>query len=77
MLVCQISQPAHSDDLKLGEMIATQQYVFFILRLGKRAKPFFPLSLVKNGLPGRGLVGFFGVEISTGIFGTGVPATVT
>ncbi len=25
VLVCQIAQPAHSDDLKLGEMTATQQ----------------------------------------------------
>ena len=39
--------------------------------------PFLPVFLVSKALPGRGLVGFLGVDCSTGIFGAGVPAIVT
>jgi hypothetical protein len=42
-----------------------------------RAKPFLPVFFVKKGAPGRGLAGFLGVDISTGIRGAGVPASVT
>ncbi len=77
VLVCQIAHPAHSEDLKLGLMIATQQYVFDGLRPVNRAYPFKPVFLVKKGLPGRGLPGFRGVDSSTGIRGAGVPPIVT
>lgn len=76
-LVCQTAQLAHSDDLKLGEMIATQQYVAVGLRPLKCTSPFLPVISVSNGLPGRGLVGLLGVDCSTGIFGAGVPESVT
>ncbi len=39
--------------------------------------PFFFVSFVSNGIPGRGLEVDRGVEISTGISGAGVPRTVT
>ncbi|MGA9945656.1 MAG: hypothetical protein WBE79_08945 [Candidatus Cybelea sp.] len=39
--------------------------------------PFLSVFLVSSGLPGRGLVGFLGVDCSTGILGAGVPAIVT
>jgi len=47
------------------------------LRWLKRTSPFLSVGFVRNGLPGRGLFGFLGVEISTGTCGAGVPATVT
>src|SRR5580704_927402 len=58
-------------------MIATQQYVIFGLRCRKCASPFIPVSLVSNGVPGRGLLVDFGVDASTGIPGAGVPRIVT
>jgi hypothetical protein len=39
--------------------------------------PFLSVFLVSKGLPGRGLVGFLGVDCSTGTFAAGVPAIVT
>jgi hypothetical protein len=74
---CHISQSAHSDDWKLGEMTATQQYVLLGLRPLNDALPFGPVFLVKNGVPGRGLAVDRGVDISTGTRGAGVPLTVT
>lgn len=58
-------------------MIATQQYVRLGFRPVNVAWPFLPVFFVKNGLPGRGLDVDRGVEISTGIRGTGVPLAVT
>jgi hypothetical protein len=54
-------------------MWATQQYVLLGLRLWKCTLPILPVFWVSNGVPGRGLAVFFGVEISTGTFGAGVP----
>jgi hypothetical protein len=39
--------------------------------------PFFPVSFVSKGVPGRGLDDDLGVDASTGILGAGVPRIVT
>lgn len=39
--------------------------------------PFAFVRRVSKGVPGRGLTVFLGVDSSTGIFGAGVPRTVT
>src|SRR5580700_458166 len=77
LLLCQTSHVAHADDLKLGLMIATQQYVLLGLRLWKCVRPFLPVYSVAKGVPGRGLAVFFGVDASTGTLAAGVPSTET
>jgi hypothetical protein len=58
-------------------MAATQQYVFLGFNPKKCATPFLFVFSVSNGVPGRGLDVFFGVDSWTGTCGWGVPRIVT
>jgi len=58
-------------------MTATQQYVLRGFSPKKCATPFLFVFSVSNGVPGRGLEVFLGVDSWTGTCGWGVPRIVT